>query len=191
MEFKKIVAILMSGEVSENINEIEINNDNEIIIDGETWLVLSDSEADDYFQEYEEQLIEDCSLNCFSCQAKDYVMENCVEKDWFEDCMKESYEFYIEDLRQEGLLEDEMEDREVKDEKEFLNSLCNQWADGIEWYFENFGEEEFLRVVEENRLYDVDKVIAYIKEHDGRGCIASWDGEEIELEHNYYAYRID
>lgn len=191
MDNKKIVALLRSEEVCSNIGSIEILNDTDIDVDGEVWSVLDDSEADEAFVSYQKDSLEDFGLTQFSSWAKDYIMENCVDVDWFEDCMRQSYEIYVEELKQENRLEDEMNEVEVEDEEEFIEHLCGQWHDGIEWYMEQYGTEECEMAIENNNLYDTDKVIEYVKEHDGRGCLALYDGQEIELQDGYFAYRID
>ena len=191
MDNKKIVALLRSEEVCSNIGSIEILNDTDIDVDGEVWSVLDDSEADEAFVSYQKDSLEDFGLTQFSSLAKDYIMENCIDVDWFEDCMRQSYEIYVEELKQENRLEDEMNEVEVEDEEEFIEHLCGQWHDGIEWYMEQYGTEECEMAIENNNLYDTDKVIEYVKEHDGRGCLALYDGQEIELQDGYFAYRID
>ena len=191
MDNKKIVALLRSEEVCSNIGSIEILNDTDIDVDGAVWSVLDDSEADEAFVSYQKDSLEDFGLTQFSSLAKDYIMENCVDVDWFEDCMRQSYEAYVEELKQENRLEDEMNEVEVEDEEEFIEHLCGQWHDGIEWYMEQYGTEECEMAIENNNLYDTDKVIEYVKEHYGRGCLALYDGQEIELQDGYFAYRID
>lgn len=191
MDNKKIVALLRSEEVCSNIGSIEILNDTDIDVDGEVWSVLDDSEADEAFVSYQKDSLEDFGLTQFSSLAKDYIMENCIDVDWFEDCMRQSYEIYVEELKQENRLEDEMNEVEVEDEEEFIEHLCGQWHDGIEWYMEQYGTEECEIAIESNNLYDTDKVIEYVKEHYGRGCLALYDGQEIELQDGYFAYRID
>ena len=172
MDNKKIVALLRSEEVCSNIGSIEILNDTDIDVDGEVWSVLDDSEADEAFVSYQKDSLEDFGLTQFSSLAKDYIMENCIDVDWFEDCMRQSYEIYVEELKQENRLEDEMNEVEVEDEEEFIEHLCGQWHDGIEWYMEQYGTEECEMAIENNNLYDTDKVIEYVKEHYGRGCLA-------------------
>ena len=191
MDNKKIVALLRSEEVCSNIGSIEILNDTDIDVDGEVWSVLDDSEADEAFVSYQKDSLEDFGLTQFSSLAKDYIMENCIDVDWFEDCMRQSYEIYVEELKQENRLEDEMNEVEVEDEEEFIEHLCGQWHDGIEWYMEQYGTEECEMAIENNNLYDTDKIIEYVKEHYGRGCLALYDGQEIELQDGYFAYRID
>ena len=156
MDNKKIVALLRSEEVCSNIGSIEILNDTDIDVDGEVWSVLDDSEADEAFVSYQKDSLEDFGLTQFSSLAKDYIMENCVDVDWFEDCMRQSYEAYVEELKQENRLEDEMNEVEVEDEEEFIEHLCGQWHDGIEWYMEQYGTEECEMAIENNNLYYTD-----------------------------------
>ena len=66
MDNKKIVAILRSEEVYEEINDIQIIDDTDIVIEGETWRVLDDEEADEYFEGYQKDLLEDLGLTSFS-----------------------------------------------------------------------------------------------------------------------------
>lgn len=191
MDYKKVIVLLNSGETYTNIDSIEIKDDTDIEVDGTTWRVLNEQEADDYFESYQKDLLRDLGLQSFSSWAKDYVMENCVDGEWFEDCMRGSYEAYVEELKQEGLLENEMNECEVEDEEELIEHLCGKWHDGIEWYIEQYGIDECEHIIEEKSLFDKDKAIEYIKECDGRGCIASYDGEEVELDDGYYGYRMD
>lgn len=191
MDNKKIVALLRSGEVCSNIGSIEILNDTDIDIDGEVWKVLDDSEADEAFESFQKDLLRDLGLNSFSSWAKDYIMENCVDGEWFEYCMREYYENYVEELRRQGDLEDEMNEVDIEDEDEFIDHLCGQWHDGIEWYIENFGIEDCELMIEQKHLYNEDKIIEYVKDNDGRSCLSPYNGEEIELDDGYYAYRLE
>ena len=56
----------------------------------------------------------------------------------------------------------------------------------------NFGEEEYDRVVEDYNLIDMDAVAEFCIQEDGVAHnIASYDGEEIELDNDFYAYRTN
>ena len=46
------------------------------------------------------------------------------------------------------------------------------------------------RIIIENDLINWDEVIEWIKEVDGRGIMASYDGIEMELENDLYGYRV-
>lgn len=66
--------------------------------------------------------------------------------EWFELALRESMEFYVEDIKyEEGRLEEELEENGCADEEEYIDFLVNQWDDPMEWFIDNFGADEFGR----------------------------------------------
>lgn len=71
--------------------------------------------------------------------------------DWFEDAMRESWEYYIEDIKcesscneaYESRLEEELAEYGFETEEEYLEHLMETYDDPIEWYVDNFGAEDF------------------------------------------------
>ena len=169
------------------------------IEDGEEYMVLTDDEAEEEFYNYESELIEECGLDVFSDWARDYIIENCLDVDWFEDFYREDYESYVNDIETESAssdeyanrLEEEMAEAECTDVEEFIDYLVDSISDDFVGQFKfDFGEEMLTEVIMNNNLLDMDEVIDYIKEEDGRSILASYDGVENE-EGEYYIYRID
>ena len=167
--------------------------------DGEEYKVLTDDEADKVFYDYESELIEEFGLDAFTDWARDYIIENCLDVDWFEDYFREYYEGYANDIETESAssdeyanrLEEEMAEAECTDIEEFIDYLVDSIRDDfVEEFKFNFGEEMLTEVIMNNNLLDMNAVIDYIKEEDGRGIIANYDGVENE-EGEYYIYRID
>lgn len=167
--------------------------------DGEEYMVLTDDEAEEEFYNYESDLIEECGLDAFSDWAEDYVIENCLDIDWFEDYFREYYESYANDIetesassdKYENRLEEEMAEAECTDIDEFIDYLVDGIRDDFVKEFKfDFGEEMLTEVITNNNLLDMDAVIDYIKEEDGRGILASYDGVENE-EGEYYIYRTN
>ena len=167
--------------------------------DGEEYLVVTDEEADDEFYQYEENLIDELGLDTFSDWAKDYIIENCVDTEWFENFYYEDYESYANDIETESAssdeyenrLEEEMAEAECADVDEFIDYLVDSVSDDFVGNFKfDFGEEMLTEVVMNNNLLDIDAVIDYIKEEDGRGIIANYDGVENK-EGEYYIYRTN
>lgn len=166
--------------------------------DGEEYLVLTDEEADKEFYNYEETSIEELGLNLFSDWAKDYIIENCLDIDWFNEYMEDSYSCYCDDIESEesicdeyeNRLEEEMANAECETKEDYISYLCERYVDSIAWFEDNFGSEELSHIINRYNLLDIDKVIEYIKEEDGRGVLASWDGLENE-EGEYFIYRIN
>ena len=74
----------------------------------------------------------------------------------------------------------------------YLEYLIDNAGDSVEYIVDNFGEDYLDDILKNNPwLIDLDAVIEEIKSWDGRGCLAYYDGEELELDNDYFAYRID
>ena len=209
------------GLDEEEKEDIEVD-DETLTYDGEEYLVLTDSEADDWFERYEKDLWDDIGIQSFSESFQDWIINNALDKSWFEDAMDESNRFYCEDIADErsrefdnrlveecyerGLIDDddfeEDEDGDVdheqckKDNDDLIELMVedmnNDYDDPVEWYKDNFGEEDLSKVAIEKNLVDLDEVIEEVKSLDGRGCLAGWDGEENSEKVNgewFYIYR--
>ena len=167
--------------------------------DGEEYLVVTDEEADDEFYDYEAELIDELGLDAFSDWAKDYIIENCVDTEWFENFYYEDYESYANDIETESAssdeyenrLEEEMVEAECTTIEEFVEYMVDRIRDDLVGQFEfDFGKDQLTDVVSRYNLLDMDAVIDYIKEQDGRGIMAGYDGVENE-EGEYFIYRIN
>ena len=193
MEMEKIIALFNELNVEE-IEEIKINYDDEIKIDGATYRVLTYEEAEEEFKSYQENLFDDMGFSGYSENFQSWIKENALDKDYFDDIMRELMESYIEDIKYEGeeRLSEEMENAGVETEEEYLEYLIDEAGDSLEYVIDNFGSDYLDELLEDKPwLIDLDRVIEEIEKWDGRECLASYDGEEIELDNGYYAYRID
>ena len=167
--------------------------------DGEEYLVVTDEEADDEFYQYEENLIDELGLDAFSDWAKDYIIENCVDTEWFENFYYEDYESYANDIETESAssdeyknrLEEEMAEAECTTIEEFVEYMVDRIRDDLVGQFEfDFGKDQLADVVSRYNLLDMDAVVDYIKEQDGREVLASYDGRENEVG-EYFIYRLN
>ena len=207
MENGKIFELLeMLGEnLSDLINngEITIDEDRNIIeVNGAEYLVLTDEEADEVFYDYEMELLEDLGIEGLSDSFKSWVYDNAIDNEYFEECVRESYESYAEDIESEesysdfeNRLQEEMNEWGAKDKEEFIDKLTEnaieEYGGAIQYCIDNYGEEWFNRVLRNNSyLIDYDSIIEEIERWDGRGIIATYDFEEKETD-NYYVYRIN
>ena len=198
MENEKVTALLNGVFEGENIDSIEIVDENTIEINGQTYLVLDDEEADNYYYDYQKGLIEDLGLDGFNDYFKDWIIDNCIDEEHFFNIMNECNEFYLDDIENEGSLthdnrlEEEIEENGCKDRDEYLELLNNNYDSAVDWYRDNFGDNMLTDYIKEHEyLIDWDEVIEECKSVDGRGTISDYDGCEIELEDWYFAYRID
>ena len=190
---EKIISLLnyLTGEVE----DITIIDEDTIEVDGETYKILTDDEAEEEFKSYQEDLFDDMGLSGYSESFQAWIKENALDKEYFDDIVRELMELYIEeDIKYDGedrLLE-EMKAADVETEEEYLEYLIDEAGDSIEYIKGNFGSD-YLNEILQNKswLIDLDKVIEEIKSCDGRGCIACYDGEELELDNDYFAYRIN
>lgn len=194
MDNERLIAVLNVVDCEE-VQDINIINETTVEIDGEEYKVLTDEQADEEFNNCQMSLIDDLGLESFTQYFQEWILNNCIDVNWFDEAMRESYEFYIEDIKYEGeRLEQELEEHGCEDEEDYVDMLCDGWSNGLEWYKNNFGNEELSRIVKEKDLVEWDKIIEEVKDIDGRGCVASYDGEEREQDINgetYYIYRIN
>ena len=198
MENEKVTALLNGVFEGENIDSIEIVDENTIEVNGQTYLVLDDEEADNYYYDYQKGLIDDLGLDGFNDYFKDWIIDNCINEEHFFNIMNESNEFYLDDIESEGSLthdnrlEEEIEENGCADRDEYLELLNNNYDSAVDWYRDNFGDNMLTDYIKEHEyLIDWDTVIEECKSVDGRGAISDYDGCEIELEDWYFAYRID
>lgn len=89
--------------------------------DGEEYMVLTDDEAEEEFYNYESDLIEEYGFDAFTEWAKDYIIENCLDVDWFEDYFREDYKNYANDIKTESASSDKYENRL---EEEMAEAKC-------------------------------------------------------------------
>ena len=163
------------------------------------YIVLTEEEADEAAEESIKESINDLGLQAFTEDFQQWILDNCVDSDWFAEYL-EDYEIgYIEDIRDEKSdyeeyetrLAEEMEDAGVNTEDEFLEYLIECYDDPVEWFKDMFGMEEFTNTIEEYNLIDWEAVINEAIEVDGCGhFIATYDGVENEMG-EYFIYRLN
>lgn len=196
MRTEKIKALMdvVVGEV-ENMEEVEIDTIMEV--DGEEYLVLTEDEAETRFHEQERELIEELGLSAFNEWASNYIMDNFLDRDYFDEILRESMENYIEGIKdEEGRLEEEMEEVGVENEEDYIDYLILNAGDSIQYYKNNFGDDGLQDLINRNEsILDIDGIIEYIEEVDGRGgLLASYDGQEHEVKVDgeyFYIYRVN
>lgn len=187
--------------------------------DGEEYIVADHDTARELAEADVRATYDDLGLESFAPDYKDYVLTNFVNDDPFWYAMHESDEFYVDDIKSEGsdeyesrfveeLIErgiaskEDLEERDgvlaLKDGLEdemtdkFVASMDEDYDDTIQWFMDNFGEKEFRDFAERNNALDVDRMVEDVVDTDGiANFIASYDGEELELDDDMYAYRIN
>lgn len=192
---EKMIQLLNVLEIKD-LGEIELfeYDENLVRIDNGEYLVLDEEEREEQFQDFQEELIDELGLDAFSKYAQDYILNNFVDKDFFNESQEEYWRSYLIDIENESSEEyenrliEEITENGFSEDSEYLNYLCEQ--DSIEWFIDTFGEGVFKSEVVRHNLIDYDEVIDWVAYEDGYSCLATYDGIEIELD-NYFAYRVN
>jgi hypothetical protein len=171
---------------------------------GESYYVVDEEEAEQLAKEDIENLFDELGLESFTEYFRGWIIENALDKDWFEECVRESTESYVNDIEYEdGRLQDELlahgviteEDIEsgydVDDAKErYVELLMEDIDDYVEYCGFNFGWKWVSEVAERENLIDMDVVVEQCIYEDGVAhFIARYDGEEHDLGNGLFAYR--
>ena len=119
-------------------------------------------------------------------------IEKYVDTDWFDAAKRESAEFYVSDIKESEPERYKEEFGDLDEEDAVEQFLAGEEEDSIEWYINNFGKEDFNKVVKDKGLVDLDALAEAITETDGPANeLARYDGKEIELPCGYYCYRAN
>ena len=196
LRINALMTMLGLGEEERENIEISSYSDSVITYYNEEYLVVTEEEAEEEFRDYQQSLIEDLGLQAFSNWAQQYIIDNFCDNETLSAYIREDFEVYVENIKHEGdRLEREMEEAEVSTEEEYVDYLCEEWeGKEAEYFISNFGEEYFSQMVIENYLINWDDVIDWAERDGGRGCLASYDGVENEVEIEgevMYVYRTN
>lgn len=175
------------------IENIEIVDDKNIIVDGAEFMVLDEEEADKEAKGRILDLTYDIGLNAFSNDYIDRIFGNFIIEDriLFHEVITEYYYGYVEDLEYCEELECVLKAEELNNKEELADKLIESVEDFQEWYCLEFGTEAYIDFIRRYDLIDYEAIAEDCISLDGRGIhIASYDGEEMELD-NYYAYRTN
>lgn len=193
IKIESLLNYLCETEETAEVDILKYDDGKTIFVDNAEYIVLTEDEADVEYYQQQKNLIEEMGLEAFSEWAQSEILTHYTSqyfRDIFDNIQEETNYFEIEDLRHMGELEKEMQEANCQDEDEFLRYLCEE--DSVEWFKWNYGEEEYNKIIVQNNLIDWDSVIEFCKDMDGRGhLLASYDGDELELENGLFAYRIN
>ena len=91
------------------------------------YLVVDEDEARELAEDDIRNLFDDLGLDSFTSDFKDWIIMNALDNEWFEDAVKESYEYYVEDIEDEASsigyenrLIEEMHDHQVLSDDDFV-----------------------------------------------------------------------
>jgi hypothetical protein len=111
-----------------NIDPSEISNtyDYEFETPEGDYYVVTEEEAEELAKEDIRNIYDDLGLESFTPDFRDWIIMNALDKDWFEDAIRESYESYVENIESESSsmgydnrLIEEMHDHQVLSDEDF------------------------------------------------------------------------
>lgn len=193
---------------------------NLFINDDKEYLVLTEDETYDYTKEYIENLIDELGLDSFIPSFQDWIIDYAIDEFHFNEYYNESNDYYIDDIEQEPSSEgyenrliDEMVDNGLLDDDDFeeidgvkcvvtkkgdylkeiyKDYLMDTLEDPVRQYESDFGKEELYRFAKESNSIDIDKIVDECISQDGDAhFLAGYDGKEIELDNDLFAYRTN
>lgn len=191
-------------------SDIESSGDNEFEVDGETYKVLTDSEADDEFEQSVRNLWDEGGLSYLDGYMKDSILEHCIDEDELEGVVRDDIENYVNDMDEDDVIsecvdEDIISEEEAYDEEgdyredldidslkdKLIEHRMNNVDDYVD-YLKNLGfdDEYFANYIDDDKAVEAlkDNIIA----NSSRGQeIAYYDGDEIELDNGFFAYRTN
>jgi hypothetical protein len=148
---------------------------------------------------------------------QDWLLNWVDMDDSIENILEEYYRSYADDLAVEddsrynnrliaemvtnGLMTEEEATSEEADEiaEDNVDNLVDLYVEenmerdkGINWYINNFGEDDFRDFIIDNNLIDISGASEDAIDTDGVAhFLSSYDGEEIELDNDVVAYRTN
>lgn len=194
----------------------EGHEDRYFLEDGTEYLVCTDEEATELAKNYIADILDTEGIGVFTQDFIDTVIDKgYIDLYWFDDAQEEFYWSYINDIELEGgdyanrlideLVEDGIideddltEDGNIGDDvdidkikEKYVNNLCNNYFNPIEWYKDSFGTDGLMEVIKNHNLLDYGAVADLAIDWDGRAhFLNTYDGDELELSNDYYAYKI-
>lgn len=156
--------------------------------DMQDWILENaiDYDFEEAYREMEESYVEDIEYED-SREFDNRLIEEMYDANILTDddfVRYEDGEIDHETLKDEVDLDDKKE--------EYVDYLLNNISDFREEFIDEFGIDEVLRLVKEGYAdLDISAIADEVVRWDGRGpSLASYDGEERELDNDLFAYRV-
>lgn len=189
--------------------DVHDEGDDEFSCDDGTYRVLTDEEADEEFDRSIRDAWRDMGLESVSDHFREWLLDNALNDDGYEGMVREECKMSVDDMDDDDVAR-ECFDRDVvedeidpEDEGVDMDDLRDRLIDKMAEDAMNgttFGD--YLRDLGYDDSYikeyiDEDKAVEAIKDDviangSGRGQeIAYYDGDEIDLDGDLYAYRVN
>ena len=178
-------------EISKGLNQTYVE------LEEHTYRVLTEYEIHDEFYHYQMDLFDDLSLNAYSDWAQEYIINNFVNTDWFDDLQYDMIANDFDTMEEEEQMQfaQSYGINDLDDAREmYIKQMMEE--DSVQWYRDAVGERDFRDVLLQYNLIDFDKVVDYILDEDGYECLATYDGNletyyDEDTYMTYYVYILD
>lgn len=190
-------------------------------VDGETYTVMTEVEADDALYEDVDNFIDDVGISGFSPDFFNWICQNALDQDWFEEACEEDNRFYAEDIQSESgeiganrLIDECLEADIISESKldddgnyegdldlvdkytEYLNKKDAEEYNGdyVQWFIDVYGESELNNGVREGYVgasYDLQAIVDEIKSWDGYGNNLARYDGRENIQNDLYIFRQD
>ena len=160
--------------------------------------------------------IEDQGLDGFSEDFYQWIMDNAIDEYIMDDVCREDYQQdadsleesssdeygneLVEECVRRGLISafdvvdgEYLGDEDLKDlyAWEAYSAVPQEYGSYTKWFVSLYGAGELAHTVEGWGAYDEDKIIDEVIERDGYTPLATYNGKVLELEGDYFGYKID
>jgi len=144
-------AFALSEYLDAKLADIEEVSGTTFSAEGGEYMLLTEDEADEEALERAKSLVEEMGLELFGEDNQEYVVDNFVKTDWFDEAMEESHRSYAEDMQGEDAedsdiyanrLLEELVNYGVMDEPEYPDEPDEDDFESTEEYDEAFEQWE-------------------------------------------------
>lgn len=213
MTKKEALAKYLGVTLDDIIESDYDENEFDVLNEDSEYLVLTYDEAYDRAVEYVKDTYDEMGLDAFTKSFRDWILENALDEDAFEDavddlawsiCSDKAEEYstgefgseLIEDAYDNDILTDDDFEKDEDGEIDYSTLKDSVNLDDIEEQmieiYKDTARDEIKDSFDLTPYIDVDKVAEAAVDEDGVAhFLASYDGEEIELDGDWYAYRIN
>lgn len=184
-------------EVFYDDNRFSITDD---VHEDEEYLVLDEDEAYDEEKEYILNIFDELGVFGTLGDSNYSLISDFIDEDFFEDIFREESESDVNYLEDDEVIEEaksydiETEDLDIEDIRDALISAkLDSIKDFIEEYYFVYGSKDMDQIFKHNSdAIDLEGLAEKCIELDGVGHnIAGYDGREIKLDNDLYAYRVN
>ena len=191
---------------------------NEFYTPDGTYVVLDTADSDSAIRTEIVEFIKENGIDSFSEEFYDWILDNAVDDYIFDVVCRDDYQQGADSLEESAADSDDYDnalieecvarklisgfdvvdgkyigDEDLKDlyAWDAYEKVLRDYGSYAKWYQSLYGNNDFAYTVGEWNAYDEDKIVDEAIERDGYTPLATYDGEVLELDNDYFGYKID